>query len=78
MPEQINRDRRRFFGTAATALAAAQLALNGSADAQPGKAKSAELPRVKPGTHTSFSPLRQIDAGLLNVMRKQVLPTVLP
>ena len=24
MPEQINRDRRRFFGTAATALAAAQ------------------------------------------------------
>jgi pimeloyl-ACP methyl ester carboxylesterase len=67
MPEQINRDRRRFFGTAATALAAAQLALNGSADAQPGKAKSAELPKVKPGTHTSFGALKQIDAGLLNV-----------
>ena len=67
MTEQINRNRRRFFGTAATALAAAQLALNGSADAQPGKAKSAELPRVKPGTHTSFGPLKQIDAGLLNV-----------
>ena len=25
------------------------------------------LPTVKPGTHTSFGPLKQIDAGLLNV-----------
>ena len=48
-------------------LAAAQLALNGSADAQPGKTKSAELPKVKPGTNTSFGALKQIDAGLLNV-----------
>src|ERR1700722_4733983 len=74
MTEQINRDRRRFFGTAATALAAAQLALNGSADAQPGKAKSAELPKVKPGTHTSFGPLKQIDAGTLNIGYAEVGP----
>jgi pimeloyl-ACP methyl ester carboxylesterase len=67
MSEQINHDRRRFFGTAATVVAAAQLALSGSADAQPGKSKAAELPRIKAGTHTSFASLKQIDAGVLNV-----------
>jgi pimeloyl-ACP methyl ester carboxylesterase len=67
MSEQINRDRRRFFGAAAMSIAAAQFALSGSAVAQSGKAKSADLPKVKPGTHTSFGPLKQIDAGLLNV-----------
>lgn len=67
MSEDINRDRRRFFGSAAMTLAAAQLAWSGSARAQSGKAKPAELPRTRPGTHTSFAPLKQIDAGLLNV-----------
>src|SRR6202051_2492739 len=67
MSKNINQDRRRFFGTAHMTLAAAQFALSGSADAQSGKAKPAELPRVKPGQHTSFGPLKQIDAGLLNV-----------
>jgi pimeloyl-ACP methyl ester carboxylesterase len=61
-PNDINRDRRRFLGTAAITIAAAQFALGGSADA-----KTAELPRVKPGTHTSFGALKQIDAGALNV-----------
>jgi pimeloyl-ACP methyl ester carboxylesterase len=67
MPEEINRDRRRFFGTAAMALAVAQFALSGSADAQSGKIKRADLPKTKPGTHTSFALLKQIDAGVLNV-----------
>ncbi len=67
MSEQINRDRRRFFGTAVMTIAAAQLILSGSAHAQPGKAKPAELPNIKPGTNTSFGPLKQIDAGVLNV-----------
>jgi len=67
MSEQINKDRRSFFGAAAMSIAAAQFALSGSAVAQSGKAKSADLPKVKPGTHTSFGPLKQIDAGLLNV-----------
>ena len=66
-PEQINQDRRRFVGTAAITIAAAQFALTGSAQAEPGKAKAAELPKVKPGAHTSFGALKQIDAGLLNV-----------
>jgi pimeloyl-ACP methyl ester carboxylesterase len=33
----------------------------------PSTAKSAEVPSIKPGTHTSFASLKQIDAGLLNV-----------
>jgi pimeloyl-ACP methyl ester carboxylesterase len=64
---EINLQRRRFFGAAAMGIAAAELILSGSAQAQPGKAKPAELPKIKPGTNTSFGPLKQIDAGLLNV-----------
>jgi pimeloyl-ACP methyl ester carboxylesterase len=65
--DEINRDRRRFFGTAAMTIAAAQFALSGSADAQSSKTKPADLPRIKPGTNTSFASFKQIDAGLLNV-----------
>lgn len=67
MSEEINHHRRRFFGTAAIAIAAAQFGLIESAAAQPSKSQSAELPMVKPGTHTSFGPLKQINAGTLNV-----------
>src|SRR3977135_2070186 len=62
--EKFDRNRRRFFGTAVVTLAAAQLGLIGSADAQ---TKSNELPAIKPGTNTSFGPLKQINAGVLNV-----------
>jgi pimeloyl-ACP methyl ester carboxylesterase len=65
--EQINLHRRRFFGTAAMTIAAAQLVIRGSAEAQTGTTKPASLPAIKPGTNTSFGPLKQIDAGLLNV-----------
>jgi pimeloyl-ACP methyl ester carboxylesterase len=64
--EEINPDRRRFFGTAALTIAAAQLGIIGSAHAQSGKTK-ATLPPIKPGTNTSFGSLKQIDAGVLNV-----------
>src|SRR5262249_22152200 len=60
--DHIDQSRRRFVGAAALALAAAGFA--GSASAQP---KSPSLPAVKPGTNTSFAPLKQIDAGVLNV-----------
>jgi pimeloyl-ACP methyl ester carboxylesterase len=66
MSEGINRDRRRFFGVAAVTIAAAQLSLSGAADAQSGT-KKPDLPRVKPGTHTTFGTLKQINAGVLNV-----------
>jgi pimeloyl-ACP methyl ester carboxylesterase len=64
MPQEINRDRRRFFGVAAGTIAAAQFGVIGSANA---KAKPAQLAAIKPGTNTSFSSLKQIDAGLLNI-----------
>ena len=66
-PEEINQPRRRFLGTAALTIAAAQLALNSFAEAQPSKAKQAGMRSIKPGTNTSFGPLKQIDAGVLNV-----------
>jgi pimeloyl-ACP methyl ester carboxylesterase len=65
--EEINRHRRYFVGAAALTAAAAQLGFIGSAAAQPGKTSAKRLPAVKPGSHTSFGLLKQIDAGLLNV-----------
>jgi pimeloyl-ACP methyl ester carboxylesterase len=67
MPEDINQNRRQFMGTAALGIAAAQLALTGSASAQPSKTSPAKAAAVKPGSHTSFAALKQIDAGVLNV-----------
>src|SRR5689334_18477590 len=67
MSEAINLDRRSFLGTAAMTLAVAQLSTFDSANAQSNKAKPAVLPTIKPGTHTSFGPLKQIDAGILNI-----------
>jgi pimeloyl-ACP methyl ester carboxylesterase len=59
MSDNIDPQRRRLVGAAMT-LAAAQFAFNGAAAAQP----------AKDGTTKSgadFAPLKQIDAGLLNV-----------
>src|SRR5713101_4797617 len=67
MSEENNYDRRRFFITAAMTIAADQLGMLGSADAQSSKINPADLPPIEPGTHTSFGSLKQIDAGLLNV-----------
>jgi len=61
-PDEINLQRRRLLGAAAVTATAAQLGLIGAADA-----KSTQLPTTKPGTHTAFAPLKQIDAGVLNV-----------
>jgi len=66
MSEEINSRRRRFFGTAAVAVAAAQLGLMGFANAQSAKPNSA-LPTIKPRTNKSFGALKQIDAGELNI-----------
>jgi pimeloyl-ACP methyl ester carboxylesterase len=64
MSDDIDHHRRSFFGAATLTMVAAQLGMIGSADAQPSKPK---LPAIKPGTHTSFASLKQIDADLLNV-----------
>ena len=61
-------DRRRFLGTAAVALAAAPFALSGALFAQSGGVQpSAGGGAVRPGAHTSFAALKQVDAGVLNV-----------
>jgi len=60
--EGINRHRRRFIGNTAMTIVAGQFGMIGSADAQ-----SSKINPIKPGTNTSFSSLKQIDAGLLNV-----------
>ena len=65
--EDIDHRRRRFFGTAAMTVAAAQLGMIGSAAAQSPKANPARVPAIKPGTNTSFASLKQIDAGVLKV-----------
>ena len=67
MSETIDHDRRRFLGSAALTAAAAELGMIGSATAQ------ANNPRLQDGlatgvrSNTSFAPLKQIDAGVLNV-----------
>src|SRR5580698_1742803 len=64
--KEIDHDRRRFFGAAAVTIAAAQFALNGSADAHP-KTKAADLAQIKRGKNTTFTSLKQVNAGVLNV-----------
>jgi pimeloyl-ACP methyl ester carboxylesterase len=67
MSHEIHHDRRRFLGTAAMTMAAARLGLIGTADAQSRATPPTDLPAIKPGTHTSFGALKQIDAGALQV-----------
>jgi hypothetical protein len=70
MSEEIDYDRRRLLGSAATIAAAAQLGMIASAKAQSSKANPPDLPAIKPGTNTSFGSLKQIDAGVLNEMSR--------
>ena len=65
--EDINHHRRRFMAAAAMIIAAAELGMTGSADAQADSTKRTDVPAIKPGTNTSFGPLKQVDAGVLNV-----------
>ena len=65
MADDINHDRRRFLGTAATAIAATQLGGFGFVDLQ----------CSKQGTNMSFGPVKQINAGVLNVGYAEAGPT---
>ena len=69
--EVIEISRRRLFAMAgvsagATLLAPHALFAEGIQSRSTGKIL-ADLPAVKPGTHTSFASIKQIDAGMLNV-----------
>ena len=72
--EEVDRHRRRFCGTAAITIAAAQLGMIDLANAQVGKSNPTQLPAIKPGTNTSFSSLKEIDAGVLNVAYAEAGP----
>jgi pimeloyl-ACP methyl ester carboxylesterase len=63
--EPIDHDRRRLFGIVATTLAATQLAGVSTAEAQGGRAQTATAATSR--HRTSFSALKQVDAGLLRV-----------
>jgi pimeloyl-ACP methyl ester carboxylesterase len=67
----VDRHRRLFVGAAIMNIAATQLGMIGRADAQPAKTK---LAAIKPGTNTSFGPLKQIDAGVLNIAYAEAGP----
>jgi pimeloyl-ACP methyl ester carboxylesterase len=75
MSKQLKYDRRRFLGAAAMTVAAADLVILGSADAQSSKINPADAIAIKPGTNTSFGALKQIDAGVLNVGYAEAGPT---
>jgi pimeloyl-ACP methyl ester carboxylesterase len=66
MSQHANPDRRRFLGTAAVTLAAAPFAMSGTLFAQSGDAKP-RAGAIRPGAHTSFAALKQIEAGVLTV-----------
>ncbi|HET6181386.1 MAG TPA: alpha/beta hydrolase [Candidatus Sulfotelmatobacter sp.] len=67
MLDKIDSNRRRFLRNSAMTVAAAELAMIGSAFARSGETNAADASASKPGANTSFAPLKQIDAGLLNI-----------
>jgi pimeloyl-ACP methyl ester carboxylesterase len=62
-PGDLQLHRRRFFGAAAVGLAAAQLVNAGAARAQGGGSEATPTPM----SNNTFTPLKQVEAGLLNV-----------
>src|ERR687884_113817 len=67
MSEDIDHHRRRFLGTAVTTVAAASLGMTRSPGTQTNETERTHMSPGKPRSNTSFGPLKQIDAGLLNV-----------
>jgi pimeloyl-ACP methyl ester carboxylesterase len=78
MFEETQYDRRRFLGITAMTMAAAHLGTRDLANAQSSTTTPATLPTLKPGTHTSFGPLKQIDAGVLHVGYAEAGPAAGP
>ncbi|CAN7457224.1 alpha/beta hydrolase [Bradyrhizobium sp. LjRoot220] len=70
MFDQIDGRRRRLLGGAATTLVVASFGLPGSATAK----ASGNARRGKEATGATFGPLRQVDAGVLNVAYVDVGP----
>ena len=67
MLEEVDHHRRDFLGTAVMTMAAAQLGMIAPATAEVDKQKFMEPASVRSGANNSFGPLKQIDAGVLNI-----------
>lgn len=72
MSEELKYGRRSFLGAAAMTIAAAELAMIGSAHAHSSKITPADITptkpaTIRPGANPSFGLLKQIDAGALNI-----------
>ena len=67
MSEQLKYNRRHFLGTAAITIAAGPLVMISSADAQTVKTSVASVTTTGRGTNTTPGPIKQINAGLLNI-----------
>jgi pimeloyl-ACP methyl ester carboxylesterase len=67
MSEAIHYDRRRFIGTAVTALAGAGLIASRLGELAPGSRDVSSLVGTTPGTNGALGPIKHIAAGDLNV-----------
>jgi pimeloyl-ACP methyl ester carboxylesterase len=67
MSEDVNYHRRRFLGTAVTTMAAASLGVTLSGGTQGNETERTPMSPTKQRSNASFGPLKQIDAGVLNV-----------
>jgi hypothetical protein len=67
MPHEFNLVRRRLLGAAVVSMTAGEIVMARSMDAQSSKKNTQRANMMKPSTHTSFSALKQIEAGDLNV-----------
>jgi hypothetical protein len=59
MSDEIDHERRHFFGAAAMTVAATQFGLSSSAEAQSDKRNTLDTRIFRPGTNTSFTSLKQ-------------------
>jgi pimeloyl-ACP methyl ester carboxylesterase len=67
MMDGINHDRRQFLGTAARGIAAAHLGLIGAAETRPGASTPAGPAAIHGGASAPPGPLKQVEAGDLDV-----------
>jgi pimeloyl-ACP methyl ester carboxylesterase len=75
MQHDTKYDRRRFLGSAAMSIAAAKFVAIDSTHGKSGRTKASSANIINPPTNPSFGPLKQIDAGLLNIGYAEVGPS---
>ncbi|UIF91037.1 alpha/beta fold hydrolase [Cupriavidus sp. UYPR2.512] len=78
MSKTVNLPRRGFLSAAAATLATAPFGLPQAARAQTGVSKAPALPLTTPGTHASFAPIKQVNAGVLNIGYAEAGPATGP